>query len=187
MTPAILLAASGTGQGFDSVVRGIETRYHARATRIPFLGLMSGIARISTHGGVHNMHIAEFENFKGDGDGPIDGDELLRIVQEHAGEGWHRMIRETSRSGDEQSLIYIRAEGSQVGMLVVDLGGNDLNVVQISMNPDRLMEQLKAHEHPTDHDANSDPARDQARDPARDPARDTGFHKNGDEDQDGAE
>ena len=159
MTPAIMLAAGGNGDGFDAVVRGLETRYHSRPTRIPFMGLVSAVAGISTHGGVHNLHIAEFENFKGDrdADGKVDGDEFLKLVQDRAGAGWSRMIRETSRSGTEQTLIYVRQEGQQIGMMVVDLEGHDLDVVQISMNPDQLMEQVSEHDHhDRGHDANSD-------------------------------
>ncbi len=36
--PVAVLAGSGQG-GFDGVVTSIESRYHVRATRIPFLGL----------------------------------------------------------------------------------------------------------------------------------------------------
>lgn len=140
MTPLVMLAASGGG-GFDSVVHGIEDRYHAHATKIPFMGLISGIARISTHGGVKGMHVATFENFPG----PVDGTEFNSLVEEHAGKGWSRMVRETSRSGSEQSLIYVRAEGSHLGMLVVDLDGHELDVVQMSLNPDQLAHELSQH------------------------------------------
>jgi hypothetical protein len=152
MTPAIVLAASGSGGGFDNVVHGIESRYHARATRIPFLGLMSGIARIATHGGVRNLHVVEFEHFVGDGpDGKIDGDEFEKLVEDRAGTGWQRIIRDTTRNSDEQSLIYVRPEGQQVGMMVVSLDGSDLNLVQISMNPDQLLEQIHEHQHHNRH------------------------------------
>ena len=159
MTPAILLAASGSGQGFDAIVHEIESRYHAHATRIPFMGLMSGIAGISTHGGVHGLHVAEFENFHGGEDGAVDGDELKALVEQHAGEGWSRMIRETSRNGNEQTLIYIRPEGKQIGMLVVDLDHHNLDVVQISLNPDRLLDEARersGRHHHEDSDDESD-------------------------------
>ena len=149
MTPAIVLAASGgglsQGQGFDAVVRGIESRYHAHPTHIPLLGLVSGIAAISTKGAVHNLHIANFENFSSDS--PVDGDELLNLVEQRAGSGWERMIRETSRSGNDQTLIYVRPEGKHIGMMVIDLDGKELDVVQISMSPDQLLKQIEEHDH----------------------------------------
>ena len=152
MTPVVLMAAGGYGQGFDSVVRGIEQRYHVHANRIPFMGLVNGIARISTHGGVHNLHVAEIEHV----DANVNGDELLALVEERAGEGWKRMIRETSREGHEQTLIFVRAEGKQVGMLVVDLESREMDVVQISMNPDQLMDQVNEHRSHGGSDADRD-------------------------------
>ena len=162
MTPAIMLAASGNGQGFDSVVNSIESRYHAHATKIPFMWLVSGIAGVATHGGVRGLHVAEFDDFKGDGDG-VDGAEFNALIEKHVGSGWQRMVRETSRKtegggGGEQSLIYVRAEGSHVGMLVVDLDGHELNVVQMSMNPDQLMHEVSKHRHHHDKPDDSDGA-----------------------------
>ena len=164
MTPAIMLAASGSGQGFDAVVNSIESRYHAHATKIPFMWLVSGIAGVATHGGVRGLHVAEFENFRADASEPVDGAEFNALVEKHVGPGWQRMIRETSRDGGEQSLIYVRAEGEHLGMLVVDLDGKDLDVVQLSMNPDQLMDEVAKHHHhrkSDDDDSGSDNAKDQ--------------------------
>ena len=116
MTPMILLAAGGGGGGFDAVVHGIESRYGVHATRIPFMGLVSGIAGIATHGGVRGLHVAEIEHF----DGPVDGAELNALVEERVGKGWQRMIRDTSKSGEE-TLIYVKPDGNRMGLLVVDL------------------------------------------------------------------
>ncbi len=92
LIPVVVLAGGGEG-GFDGVVSSIESRYHVHATRIPFLGLISLIARKSTHEGVGNLHVAEFDNFSAQ----VDGDELNRMVEEKLGQGWERIIRETSR------------------------------------------------------------------------------------------
>ena len=74
LVPVAVLAGGGES-GFEGVVRTIETRYHVRATRIPFLGLISFVSRKATGGGVSNLHIAEFEHFS-----PVmDGDELNQI------------------------------------------------------------------------------------------------------------
>jgi hypothetical protein len=143
MAPAIVLAASGAGGGFDSVVRGIEGRYHVHANRIPFMGLISGIAGIATHGGVRGLHVAEIEHV----DGPIDGAELNALVEQRAGAGWQRIVRDTGRNGEEQSLIFARPEGQHLGMLIVDLDGHEMNIVQVSVNPDQLTEEIAKHRH----------------------------------------
>jgi hypothetical protein len=143
MTPMILLAAGGGGTGFDAVVHGIESRYGVRATRIPFLGLISGIAGISTHGGVRGLHVAEIEHLKG----PVDGGEFNSLVEERVGKGWQRMIRETSKDGD-QTLIYVKPEGERMSLLIVDKDSQEINVVQVSVDPDHLDDDMGQFRHP---------------------------------------
>ena len=83
MTPAIMLAAGGTGTGFDAVVHGLASRYHGHTNHVPFMALISGVAGIATHGGVRGLHVAEIEHV----DGPVDGAELNALVEQHVGKG----------------------------------------------------------------------------------------------------
>jgi hypothetical protein len=142
LVPVVVLAGGGEG-GFDGVVRTIETKYHVRATRIPFVGLISFVSRQATHGGVSNLHIAEFEYFSP----AIDGEELNQLVGSKLGVGWERVIRETSRNSENQTLIFMRPEGSRMGLFVIDADGHDLNVVQVSVNPDHLNETINHYDH----------------------------------------
>jgi hypothetical protein len=142
LVPAAVLAGSGEG-GFDGVVHSIESRYHAHATRIPFLGLISLVSRKATHGGVSGLHLAEFESFSE----KVDGDELNQLVEEQLGSGWERIIRETSRKGDEQTLIFVHPEGERMGMFVLDLDGSEMDVVQVSVDPDHLDENIGRYGH----------------------------------------
>ncbi len=152
LIPVVVLAGGGEG-GFDGVVSSIESRYHAHATRIPFLGLISLIARKSTHEGVGNLHVAEFDNFSAQ----VDGDELNRMVEEKLGQGWERIIRETSKTaGGEQTLIFMRPEGSRMGLFVVDLDGHEMDVVQVSVDPDHLNQNIGHYEHHHDSDSDGD-------------------------------
>ena len=141
--PVAVLAGSGES-GFDGVVSAIENRYHVHATRIPFLGLMSFVSGKAIHGGVKGMHVAEFEDFRAD----VDGDELNNFVQQKLGPQWERVVRETSRKGNgEQTLVFMRPEGDRMGLFVVDRDGHELDVVQVSVNPDHLNEQLGQYPH----------------------------------------
>lgn len=79
LIPVVVLAGGGQG-GFDGVVNTLESRYHAHATRIPFLGLVSLVTRKATHEGVAGLHVAEFEHFSAD----VDGNELNQIVEENS-------------------------------------------------------------------------------------------------------
>ncbi len=140
--PTVVLAGGGEG-GFDSVVRSIETRYHQQAMRIPFGGLISLVARGATHNGVGNLHVAEFEHF----DAEVNGNDLNQLVEEKIGAGWQRVIRDTSNHGNEQTLIFMRPEGKRMGVFVVDLDGKEMNVVQVSVDPDHLNETIGKYDH----------------------------------------
>lgn len=134
--PAIVLA--GSSSGFNGVVDSIAGRYHAHATRIPFMSLVSLVARKATSGGVSGVHIAEFDDFSE----PVDGDELNTMVEQKLGPGWQRMIRETSKKGKEQTLIFAHPDGNRMGLFVIDLDGHELDVVQVSVDPDHLNETI---------------------------------------------
>ena len=149
LVPVAVLA--GGGEGFDGVVRTIESRYHVHATRIPFLGLISFVSRKATSGGVSNLHLAEFEQFSA----PLDGQELNELCGSKLGPGWERVIRETSRNGETQTLIFMRPEGSRMGLFVVDLDGHEMDVVQVSVDPDHLNENLGHYDH-HHHDSDTD-------------------------------
>jgi len=139
----VAVLANGVQGGFDQVVSSIETRYHVHADRIPFLGLVNFVARASTADGVRGMHVAEIEDFHGD----VDGEELNRLVTEKLGAGWERVIRETGRHGGDQTLIFMRPEGSRMGMFVIDLDGGEMDVVQMSVDPEHLSEKIGKYEH----------------------------------------
>jgi hypothetical protein len=141
-TVVLLVALAPRESGFNGVVSSIGSRYHAHATQIPMTGLISMMALGATHGGVGGLHVAQFEHFSG----PIDGDELNRMVGEKLGPGWDRMIRETSRNGSEQTLIFSRPEGGRMGLFVVDLDGDELDVIQVSVDPDHLNESIAQYE-----------------------------------------
>ncbi|HVU44564.1 MAG TPA: hypothetical protein VHD85_00470 [Terracidiphilus sp.] len=140
IVPITVLAGGG---GFNGVVDSIEARYHVHATRIPFMSLVSLVARGATHDGVSGVHVAEFDNFRE----PVDGDELNAMVEQKLGHGWSRMIRETSKKGREQTLIFAHPEGNRMGLFVVDLDGSELDVVQVSVDPDHLNETIGKYDH----------------------------------------
>ncbi len=138
-----LMAMAPRGNGFEGVVNSIQSQYHVHATQIPMMGLVSIMALGATHGGVGDVHVAQFEHFRG----PVDGDQLNRMVQEKLGQGWDRMIREKNGSGRELTLIFSRPEGRRMGLFVVDLNGHELDVVQVSVDPDHLNESITRYDH----------------------------------------
>jgi hypothetical protein len=138
---------AGGGGGFNGVINGIESRYHVRATRIPFMGLISFISGRATHHAVGMVHVADFENFSTD----VDGLELDALVKEKLGAGWERILRDTSRRGGEQTLIYVHPDGQRMGLFVLDKESNELDVVEVSVDPDHLDDDIGHYRH--HHDA----------------------------------
>ena len=156
--PAAVLAGSGQ-TGFNGVVNSIESRYHVHATRIPFMGLISLVSNKATHAGVGSLHVAEFDSFTEQ----VDGNELNSIVEEKLGQGWERMIRETSKKSHEQTLIFTRPDGDKMGMFIVDLDGNEMDVVQLSVDPKHLDDDIGHYSHHhNDDDKDSDKGGDQS-------------------------
>ncbi len=142
IVPVSVLATGGTS-GFDGVVGEIESQYHVHAERVPFLGLVNLMAGRASHGGVHNVRVAEFDNFTG----PLDSPALEQVVEEKLGAGWERVIRESSHNGESKTLVFMRPEGDRMGMFVVDADGRELDVVQVSVDPHHLNESLDKYAH----------------------------------------
>jgi hypothetical protein len=140
-----VLAGGGQG-GFDSVVNTIELRYHTHATRIPFLGLISFFSGKAMRYGADNLHVAEFEDFPGN----VDGSELSQIIEEKLGSGWEPVVRETSRHGGEQTLVFMRPEGERMGLFVVDKDRDELDIVQVSVDPKHLDDNIGHYSHRRD-------------------------------------
>jgi len=153
--PAAVIAGSSE-TGFDAVVNSIESRYHAHATRIPFIGLISMVSSRATHKGVSAMHVAEFDSIAE----TVDGQDLANLVEQHIGPGWEQMIRDTSRKGHEQTLIFIHPEGARMGMFIVDLEGHEMDVVQVSVDPDHLQGSIGHYSHHHDSDRDDDSEKD---------------------------
>jgi len=139
----VVVLANGAQGGFDGVVSSIETRYHVHAERIPLIGLISFISHRATNGGVSGMHVAEIDDFHGD----VDGEELNRMIEQKLGTEWERVIRETSRKGNSQTMIYMRPEGPRMGLFVLDLDGQEMDVVQVSVDPKHLNESIGKYDH----------------------------------------
>jgi hypothetical protein len=57
------------------------------------------------------------------------------------------MIRETNRNDNEQTLIFARPDGNRMELFVLDLDGHELDVVQVSVDPDHLNESIGKYKH----------------------------------------
>jgi hypothetical protein len=69
------------------------------------------------------------------------------MVEEKLGQGWERIIRDTSRNGNEQTLIFAHPEGARMGLFIVDKDGNEMDVVEVSVDPDHLNDSIGKYRH----------------------------------------
>ncbi|KAA6463254.1 hypothetical protein DYQ86_08030 [Acidobacteria bacterium AB60] len=143
LTVPVTVLASGGESGFNGVVRTLEVKYHVHANRIPFLGLISFVMGKNAEYGVSNLHVAEFEDFRD----AMDGEELNSMVEQKLGPQWQRVIRETSRFGQDQTLIFMHPEGRRMGLFVLDASGHELDVVQVSVDGEHLNEKIGQYQH----------------------------------------
>lgn len=142
----------GSGNDFDSVVSAVETSYHQQPQHIPMMWLASFAAGLSTHGGVRNMKIAEFDHFSG----PASGEELDRLIGSRLHQGWKRMIFERSQNG-ALSVIYVHPDGQSMRMLIANYDGGELDIVRMDLNGERLAHFLdNPHDSPYHHSTEPD-------------------------------
>lgn len=136
---AALAAKSDTG--FDAVVHAIEGRYQVHATHLPMMGLVKMVAHHASHSGASDLHLAEIDNFTA----PVDSEELTRLVEEKIGAGWTRMVRETHHRNSSETQVYIRPEGEQMGVFILDKSGREMDLVQVSVTPDSLGDTIREY------------------------------------------
>jgi len=129
VAPAIGCAS---GHDFDRVVSAVEHRYAVHAQRVPMMGLVSICAWGVSRGGVKDMHIAEFDHLTLDKD-----DDLSRLMREKLGGQWQPFVSDHEANG-QQDVIYVQPHGDSMRMFIADYDGNELNLVRLEVNGERL-------------------------------------------------
>ena len=125
---------------FDRVVRHIESRYNARRTRIPFLGLANVFVKAAKPGGVKEFKLAVFEDQDFSVLPDITGFDA--DIETSLGPDWRPLVRIFSRHQGEWTRIYAREAGNDVKLLVVTIEPREATVVQVKIEPELLMKWL---------------------------------------------
>lgn len=129
----LVASEAATGDGFDGIVRQVESRYHVHGKRVPMMWAVSLAARGFTHGGVRGLRVVEYEGVRAQ----IDQRWLDQTVRSELGNGWSPMVR--NRSEKETSLVYVQAAPEKrVRMVVVSLDRAELNLVRVELSPEAL-------------------------------------------------
>ena len=115
---ALLFAAAAARADFDSLVRAVESTRGIHRIWTPGISLVRFGVRIAHPEGVHDFQLAVFE-----GNGELD---LDRIMQSNPGTP---MVRVHERRSGETTVIWGRARGDLMEMLLVTHEPNDNTVV----------------------------------------------------------
>jgi hypothetical protein len=123
---------SAADHDFNSVVSAVEHKYSVHAQRVPMMGFVSICASLKTHGGVRDLHVAQFDNLRN-----MDGKDLYPLLRSRLGDEWQPFVTEVSggqnRSAD-QSVILVHPDGSSMGMMIADYDHGELDLVGMEMN-----------------------------------------------------
>lgn len=131
-------ASGNRVDGFDSLVKALSARYAVKPKKIPMMWAVSLCARGFTHGGVRGMRIVEFDGL----DEVPDRTAFEEMVRSRLGEDWSQMVRQRESSGEE-SLVYMRGEGSRTELVVANLNQGELDLVRMEMNPEQLAQWMR--------------------------------------------
>ena len=125
---------------FDRVVRHIESCYHARRTRIPFLGLANFFVKAAKPGGVKEFKLAVFEDQ--DFGAPAENAQFDSEIEKSLGAEWRPLVRVFSRAQGELTRIYAKEAGKDVRLMVVTIEPHEAAVVQVKVDTEMLMKWL---------------------------------------------
>jgi hypothetical protein len=97
------------------------------------MGFISFCAHVWSVGGVKGMQIAEFDHFTPTSDPAA----LEKLVSDSLGSEWQHFVTDRSANGSV-SFIFVRPEGNDMRMLIVDDDNRELDIVRMELNPTRL-------------------------------------------------
>ena len=110
---------------FDTAVHRLSAKLGHRPMRIPFLGaiLFFTPAR-STH-----LKLATWEGVNSQ----LTLEDLEASLQGSLGSEWHPFVKVNSRKSHECTLIYARAVGDDMRLMVIDAEASEVNVIEMDL------------------------------------------------------
>jgi VWFA-related protein len=131
-------ASAGLGASDDpygKVVKQLEKDYHAKRTKIPFLGLGNFVLKFWHPAGVKNVKVALFQDQQ-----LYDpkGVKFDTILQKAASE-WHPMLREFSRTDRRWTYVYYADPEKDTKVLVVNVDQQNALVAEVKFEPAKLL------------------------------------------------
>lgn len=122
---------------FGMVVRQIESSYHAKRSHPHLMALAGFVVRVWRPYGVSSVKLALFE--EQDFSAAPDGADFASVVQAALTEGWRPLAQVYSRRSGERTVVFAREAGKNLKLLVASVESNEAVVVQLKLNPDKLV------------------------------------------------
>ena len=131
LSALVACALPARADDFNTTVDRIAGRVGRRPLRIPFL---SAILFFTPARGTH-IHLATWENVHSD----LSLKEIESSMQGALSPEWHPFVRVDSRKSHECTVIYARAVGTEMRLMVITAETNEVTVVQVDV-PKNLQE-----------------------------------------------
>jgi hypothetical protein len=150
---AVVLLAGATlysfaaDRDFDGLVTAVAHRYDVHATHIPMMSVVGLCARFATHGGVKDLRVVEFDDFKA----ALNVSELTSLLRNSLGPEWQPFINEQDKQSGSQSIIFVRQKGGALRMMIADYDHHELDVVRMELSGDALAKWMKDPHSKTHH------------------------------------
>jgi hypothetical protein len=130
---------------FSLLVHYVESHYHAHRQYRFLLGFASFAVNVVRPYGVKGMKLAiwEDQNFAAN----KDDQDFPDVVKAGLADGWQPMVRVWSRRDGERTVIFAKADGKDMKLLVATVDKEDAVVVQMKINPDKLSECIEQWSH----------------------------------------
>src|SRR5215470_12790159 len=111
---AMVLASD---KDFKGAVKSVESHYHAKRRKIPFLGVAGFLVKVIKPAGVKEFKLAVFDN-QNFSPGPQDAG-FATEVQNSIGRKWQPLVRSNSRLSGNRAYIYSQKDGKDFKLLSV--------------------------------------------------------------------
>lgn len=130
------MPALASDNGFDALVKRVESNYHVKRTHIPLLGVVNFALKFVHPAGLKGFKLATFENGSfWDGASPQDFDSVMRSS---LNKDWQPLLEHESKHTRERTVIYSKLTGKDVELIVAAFSQSDATLLQVKVAPGTL-------------------------------------------------
>jgi len=133
------VAVTAKEQGFDAIVKHIESYYRVRRTRIPFMGVAGFAVKFVRPAGVKDFKLATFDDQ--DFARPINDAEFESALRSALEKGWQPLVRRRSRRDGhgERLYIYTKQDGKDMQLMTIVIEARQAVVVEAKINQEAML------------------------------------------------